>query len=155
MTNQLDCNDRFEWTTEKEAVVKATYESREPTRIAAASIGCTKEAFIGKARRMGLSKPNAVRIAERAVQPRPTPRDTWQVNQQKIRRGLIGLPPPRDMTIAPPTAPGAVAVQLHERTGCCFPVNNGKPYLFCNEATEAGSYCTFHKDLMFTCGKRV
>lgn len=45
--------------------------------------------------------------------------------------------------------PGSTPVNLFERTGCCFPVNGGGPYLFCDvPLADHGSYCAAHKPYM-------
>jgi transposase-like protein len=39
-------------------------------------------------------------------------------------------------------------VGLFKRTGCCFPINNGRPYLYCNnpgQCYDESVYCDFHK----------
>lgn len=54
-------------------------------------------------------------------------------------------PQPRKHIEHPPMAP----VTLWERTGCCFPTNDGSPFLFCNnELHFSTSYCLFHGNLM-------
>lgn len=62
------------------------------------------------------------------------------------RPGKFPTPPqPRRHVEHPPMTP----VRLLERTGCCFPVNDGGPYLFCNNETHfPTSYCLFHGNLM-------
>lgn len=45
--------------------------------------------------------------------------------------------------------PGSVPVTLFERTGCCFPVNEGGMYLFCDMPLHGHkSYCTAHLPYM-------
>lgn len=46
-------------------------------------------------------------------------------------------------------APNAVPVDLIERTGCCYPVTDHKPHMFCNAETESGDYCKFHRAVMY------
>lgn len=54
-------------------------------------------------------------------------------------------PHPRQRIQHPPMTP----VTLLERTGCCFPVNDGRPFLFCDNAKhDRSSYCLFHGNLM-------
>ena len=60
------------------------------------------------------------------------------------RKGIVT--PPRFFAIL--DAPNAVPVPLMERTGCCYPVTEHKPHLFCNAETD-GSYCEFHRSLMY------
>jgi len=57
------------------------------------------------------------------------------------RRPKLATPPSFPKT---PHPEGMKPVQLHERKGCCFPVNDGGPFLFCNQPTDDHSYCAHH-----------
>lgn len=47
-----------------------------------------------------------------------------------------------------PEPPPMRPVDLFARTGCCFPVNDGGPFLFCNNSKERGDYCSYHHQVM-------
>ena len=41
--------------------------------------------------------------------------------------------------------PGSSPTDLDHRTGCCWPIGPGKPFLYCNEpADDTERYCSIH-----------
>lgn len=107
-------------------------------RAAAVELGTTKSA-IGKMiwrmqqRGIVINRPVPVLKVKAVKEPRPP--------RSKIRTA----PQPRRHIEHPPMTP----VSLFERTGCCFPTNDGGPFLFCNNGVHfPASYCEFHGNLM-------
>lgn len=60
-----------------------------------------------------------------------------------------GYRPRRDPTVTIPP-PDTVFATLELRTGCAWPVNDGKPFLFCDAPTEGSPYCPHHRQRMYT-----
>lgn len=64
----------------------------------------------------------------------------------RVDRPYASLTP---KTYGNPKHPPMTPVTLFERTGCAFPINDGRPFLFCNnEVHSPTSYCEFHGKLM-------
>lgn len=114
----------------------------------AAAIGTTRKAITGKRQRLGLPPrdPNInakVGANARWIKERDAgnPVNKWlpKVTQPWRYKRLAG---------AELLAPDSNPVPLEYRMGCCFPINDGGPFLFCNAPTSA-DYCEFHKTMMF------
>lgn len=72
-----------------------------------------------------------------------------QPRKPKKPRLLQAKPAP--VKIVPIAAPIFQSVTLDRRTGCCFPLNDGGPFLFCNapgDARGASLYCEYHWQAM-------
>lgn len=121
--------------------LKSLIESGHSNQEAAEALGTTKGAvgkLIYRMRKDGvvINRPLPV-VKAKAPKPAKKP---W------VRSTKPTPPQPRQRIKHPPMTP----VGLLERTGCCFPVNDGKPFLFCDNAKhERSSYCLFHGNLMF------
>lgn len=109
------------------------------TNQAAADVLGTSKSAIGKMlwrmqkRGIVINRPVPVFKAKAVKKPRPP--------RSKVRTA----PQPRRRIEHPPMTP----VSLFERSGCAFPVNDGGPFLFCNnDKHDRSSYCEFHGNLM-------
>lgn len=112
---------------------------------------CSVGGMFHRMRAAGLIPPEV--LARAAIPPkantgkgrgnRNRPRTAYNL---LYRPGKFPTPPqPRRHVNHPPMTP----VTLWERTGCCFPTNEGGPYLFCdNPQRHPTSYCEFHGNLM-------
>lgn len=125
------------WTEDRVSRLKELWGSGKTAAQIAEELGdVTRNAVIGKANRLGLSKPGRPRTAKpkpqmnrtvnRPIQPRP------QMKEE--------LPPE---PLAPPPPPGA----LPQHRRCQFPI--GHPgeddFHFCDHETEQGKpYCAYH-----------
>ena len=127
--------------------------------------GCTRNMVAGKITRLGLMKSHNHNTAR-------------EVRLQRTRRGLACTPKPPTPTpttsrvdktpLPPPPAPevtvlapevtanvkrtpvGSVTLLERGPDQCCFPVNDGGPFLFCGAPKKAGSpYCKRHYKLMY------
>jgi len=118
--------------------LKSLIEQGYTNQAAAIALGSTKSA-VGKMlwrmqqRGIVVNRPVPVLKIKTIKEPRPP--------RSKMRTA----PQPRKHIEHPPMTP----VTLQERAGCCFPVNDGGPYLFCdNPKHDRSSYCEFHGNLM-------
>ena len=137
--------ERDEFTQERRAQLKALIEQGLTNKAAGAVMGISKSSVSGMLDRM---------IKSGMAVNRP-PKPVKAVNKSRVFKAKIRwrerhakgpqLPRPRQHIDHPPMTP----VGLLERTGCCFPVNDGGPFLFCNNSKrEQSSYCLFHGNLM-------
>ena len=115
----------------------------------------TKNACIGKGRRMGLkqrrksywpvnptiSKPRAAAKPK----PRPRPRKTYpNPPQEKIPPVLPGW------EVVLPATTGRLAIHQLERDDCRYPFGDRAPYTFCGATTvNHASWCAEHARLVF------
>ena len=116
----------------------------------AAALGMTERAVAAKRKRLGLYSDRK-RAAEIA-------------NATKFRLGMIGkkkVKEPRpvkhksesaawlasvsDGRSNPFPKPQTTPVELHDVTGCKWPVNDGGPFLFCNAPKDNHNYCDHHR----------
>lgn len=127
-------NVRTYWNEERVATLKALLAAGMSRSQAAAEMGSTKNAvtsIIDRLRQQG-----------EVIKCRPP---SIQVTQRRRPSGIRTAPRPPQVINHPPMTP----VSLFERTGCCFPVNDGGPFLFCNNGVHfPTSYCEFHGNLM-------
>jgi hypothetical protein len=99
----------------------------------------TKNACIGKARRLGLPMRKTPQRERKRVKPaEPAILDTprlavWSVSEPPVRR-----------------ANGHLTLFELERTSCRYPFGDRVPYLFCGKPIrEATSYCPFHCGVVY------
>jgi len=126
------------WTDDRVKELSILWAEGFTARQIEARLGApSRNAVLGKAHRLGLP----ARPKPEPKKPKPKGKNIY-FGTGFHRRPKLATPPsmPKPVPLPPVVKP----VPLHERTGCCFPVNNGKPYLFCNEPTEAHSYCAYH-----------
>lgn len=126
------------WTEERVVKLKELWGSGMTAAQIADELGdVTRNAVIGKANRLGLSKPGR----PRAVKPKPSPR------RQIVARPAQPAQPERDEMpeepLSPPPPPGA----LPQHRRCQFPI--GHPgeddFHFCDHETVSGKpYCSYH-----------
>lgn len=114
----------------------------------------TRNCVIGKLNRLGIKSKD--RPAHE--QPREKFRAERVPHVNKITLPPIAKPsdqyrwgfrPRAEPTVSIP-APTTAHVTLMERTGCAWPTNDGRPYLFCDASTDGhGSYCPHHRERMY------
>lgn len=124
------------WTPDKVEELRRIWLDYSASEIGA-MLGFTKKSVDHKARNLGLPNKNHVAVARRSAA------------LKLASKGKQGRPVTA-VKVVPP-APNMKPVELHERTGCCFPVNDGGPFLFCNSPGTvhgASIYCDFHKHIM-------
>jgi hypothetical protein len=116
---------------------------------------CTRNMVAGKIGRLGLMRLRGHNGAQQARRQNGK-REPCADRELPSVAVILPLPP-----IAPPPAPRikpdaglpeAVPVTLLERRAdqCCYPVNDGGPYLFCGAPKKKGSsYCEKHHKSMY------
>lgn len=127
------------WNEEKDDILRVSWGQMRTSAIAGAIGGVTRNAVIGRARRLGLAKQApGFRRKLRASDPRP-PKPAAPV---ALRYIAVLDPIPAPM---PPTEPeialvaGVLDLEAHH---CRWPVGSG----FCGCQKAAGSYCQTHND---------
>ena len=115
-----------------------------------AVLGRTRSSVAGRVRRLGLPKKGASHnrhaASVKAAQARwgePRIKKPFSFKQAKPKERK----PPMLLRVV--SVPDSKPVPLQERTGCCYPTTTESPHLFCNERTEGGSYCNFHRAVMY------
>ena len=113
-----------------------------------AAVGVTRNAISGRVNRLKLvPRPQdcAGKAAKRwANTERPVKAKPMTLKPMNWRKGKPT--PPKFFAVL--DAPKSNPVSLIERTGCCYPVTEAKPHLFCN-ADADGDYCKFHRAIMY------
>lgn len=111
----------------------------------------TRNAVIGKLHRLGVATKEKLA----PEQPREKHRPVRAPHVNNITLPPIGKPNPayrwgftprRDPVVSIP-APVTEHVTLMERTGCCWPMNDGRPFRFCNHTRDEpnSDYCAHHR----------
>lgn len=143
--------DSWTWTAENVQLLRTEWAAGKSSGVIAASLGITRNAVIGKISRLHLARrttldtrtcgrPRKSRAGVPVLRRKPA---KARPNPFGGRSYTIKYP---KAPVAPPDGPGAT---LQNRTGCCFPINDGNPYLFCDATTENGSYCEYHRQAMY------
>lgn len=131
------------WSENEEVQVKrraltALIEAGATNKAAGLALGIGKSAVSGILHRMekqGIIVVRPPKPVKAKAPKKPVQFRSWKPTP----------PQPRRRIEHPPMAP----VTLLERTGCAFPINDGGPFLFCNnELHFPTSYCLFHGSLM-------
>lgn len=132
------------WTPDMDAALRHHYEAGKTFAEIGPLLDKTRSAIAARVHRLGLPKRGAAFSANKRWQ-----RDDRPAREVRGRPSLKGVRQ-KPMRIECKEAPGSVPVVLWERSGCCYPTNEGGPYLFCNEPVQAkASYCEFHRRRMF------
>ena len=139
----------IEWTDERIAELKKRHLGGDSFRTIAMDWGCTRNALIGKSRRLGLAKR------------RPTPkRMKVPISTAKIRPKIVRPLSPEilakralraeRMNATPPDARNISLAELDPHD-CRWPTDGeGIATVFCAARTEAsGSYCAFHARIAY------
>ena len=142
------------WTEEAVSTLTTAWKAGKSSGIIAREMRTTRNTIIGKVHRLGLAGRTTLDSMLRTGRP-PIPN---KPPRQRTRPGTIKKqgPAPQESFARYPKAPAAILsppegqhVTLIDRTGCCFPMNEGGPFLFCNAELHEGSYCEFHHAAMF------
>lgn len=114
----------------------------------------TKNSVIGKAQRLKLPQ----RVPGRSIRSYDNSRRAMKAALRPQKRKLkpfqrfYDVSPRVRYPQAPVDAPTGPGVTLEKRTGCCFPTNDGRPFLFCDAPGKAygeSVYCDFHINAMY------
>lgn len=121
----------------------------------------SRNSVIGKAHRLGIGGKEKMVLE----QPREKHRPVRAPHVNKITLPPISKPDPkyrwgftprREPVVSIP-APVTEHVTLEHRTGCCWPTNDGKPFLYCNAPTklngDQSGYCPHHEQRMYSQGR--
>lgn len=137
------------WTMERLDTLRAMWADGKTCLQIAAALKTSRSAIAGKVRRLKLDRRTPAHSAkvrwENAPRaPRPKTGGFRLIDRTKPYHRT------EPVHCAPVEAPRAIPVHLLERTGCCYPVTEAKPHLFCNAAIEDdASYCDFHHSVMY------
>lgn len=167
-------HDLFDWTDETIARLKALYADGLSASAIAADLGCgSRNAIIGKARRLGLSSPKTPRSTRHAMPkverekivkpPRMEGRRKAKPNPSLIAAKIATLPKvkayaepaPAAVLRMPADAPrGAVAAVMGRGSNQCgFPIGDPRNADFrfcCAEVEQEGAiYCPTHQAIVF------
>ena len=137
------------WPEAKTDILRALWASGVTCAQIGKTMGITRNAVIGKVHRlkMQLRRVSPVKRATPTTKhARKAPPSLPTIMAHKAPR----LPKPRPEPIPAPV--GMAGVGLFDRTGCAYPINDGPGFLFCNHVTGGGSYCQYHKQIMYTPG---
>jgi GcrA cell cycle regulator len=144
-----------EWADSSTARLRVLWAEGAGTRQIGAELGISKNAVIGKARRLGLDprpNPKGVRPGQPlpAPRPRPTPyRPVVRLEPQQ--KCAMGRRPPAPPPPAPPQPPAAPQSDVRR---CQWPVTHDKPWRFCGEPTAPGRpYCAAHTRIAYIPGR--
>lgn len=157
----------MEWSNQTILRLRALWAEGYSTTEIGRRLGCSKNAAIGKARRLGLpERPSPIRRGGERKAPTPYVRRTpvptlpplasdaapvvatpiaWPASLAAVAPAIAGVAvlPVRTSLPAPqpvqaPPVPGKVP-------HCLWPMNDGRPWRFCGDPTKAGSvYCGTH-----------
>lgn len=133
----------MDWTADKIEMLRQLWSSGDTTAQIGAKLGCSKNAVIGKAKRVGLvHRPNPVRRRGEATREKTlTPR------MQRPKVTLITS----HKAAEPAVNPIAPAVQIRRlrraQPPCCWPLGEpgARDFRFCEALCEQGRhYCANH-----------
>lgn len=119
------------WSDQEVETLETMWAENSSVQAIAIAVGRTVKAVKNKSAHLGLK-------------PRNLPRHATVARQKPVYSA------PRPVVCEVTCSP----VTLERRTGCCFPTNNGGPYLFCNNAGKVQSrsgesiYCDGHWQFM-------
>lgn len=110
-------------------------------------LAITRNAVIGKARRLALMSRKPIRkVPKRVTRPRPPA-------PERASTTVNGVPMQMPIEPVPPPADAALGSLLSLRAGmCCFPVGDPKAagFGFCGAASKPGSpYCAWHHGIAY------
>jgi GcrA cell cycle regulator len=133
------------WTAERDAKLTALWTAGTTTNAIGAAMSITKNAAIGRARRLDLpprpspiKRPGTASPAAGSV-PKPQP-----VRPRAVAPARVPVP-------APPPVEAPVVFRDPPQTTCQYPLNDGQPWQFCQENALPGqSWCPVHRIRVFT-----
>lgn len=170
---QEDIEKPFSWDKDKESQLRKLWNSGDMSAsVIGAEMGITRNAVIGKAKRMNLRKkdPNEIVFGKMSKQPRPIANSPTIKKETRVKRekpatapekgalrfvfGPHRIPVPKDprplRKMAWEALPGSMPVDLMKRTGCAWPISNGETHLYCNLSKDGkGPYCSEHAALAY------
>lgn len=144
-------NDNTTWTDERiEKLKKYWADGLSAGQIAARLSGVSRNAVIGKARRIGLA------IHVNAVVDRERKPAAPKVSKEKMRVKTVS-PVPLPVEEPPPivasvVAPRSLCLTLMELEShhCRWPYGERAPFTFCGHGVESGDvYCTYHSRIAY------
>jgi len=133
----------FNWTAEAVSVLSAAWLAKEPASVIADKLGASRNAIIGKARRIGL--PQHAHAYRRGVN------SLAKGERPKIqRRDRFRIPKVADEPLPAVVAPDPLNISFMdlEAHHCRYSVTESSPHFFCGHSVqEDSSYCAFHHEL--------
>lgn len=152
----------FQWTESVEANLRDLWAQGMPTRAIAAKIGCSKNAVVGKARRLGLKprgncikpyRPGTKRPSRAKGAVKFSPVKQRMVRVDKIEPAVTEPPQPGRPTVSGRRGPAPVAAQNGgSREPCRYPFGDPKApgFRFCDDPGIPGKpYCEAHMALCY------
>jgi len=136
----MDHRNNFQiegWTPPRIALLRRLWGTMTCAQVAREiGHGCTRNAVIGKAGRLGLS----ARKRERPKPPPPMP---------PRPRPMPAPPPPTPMPSRPPDVSPCAVHLLELRAGQCRWVIDEAAFLYCGDLCDHGSYCPHHARISY------
>jgi hypothetical protein len=143
---------RFVWTDEITAELKRVLQAGMTAEKASKAVGCTRNAAISKARRMGFPLKSGLNGGEwRQVEPPKRPRRVHKAKSDPISPKSTAPDNPRLVTLrtVPLQADPVPLVELCA-CGCRWPLDGEHEGLFCNAVQDdERPYCKAHSSLAF------
>jgi GcrA cell cycle regulator len=147
----------FEWTDEAVAFLRDMLDAKRTFREIAGELGCTRNAAIGKANRLGLSgtsiKPGPHWAGKTLPISLPKPKRVRARPQPSTPAAVIAFPIKRAEPPAPFSEGEGVELMALERKHCRWPLGAKMQVStrFCGHDKRAGSsYCDHHHRLSYT-----
>jgi GcrA cell cycle regulator len=138
-----------EWGDEATERLRALWLAGATTRVIGAELGVSRNAVVGKARRLDLPprpNPKGIRPGGQLPPPRPRPqpvRPPHQPLEPQQRASLAGRPPAPPAT--PPAPPHPPPAPPAYSGTCMYPTSDGRPWTFCGAPCAPGRvYCAEH-----------
>jgi hypothetical protein len=142
------------WTEDRIGTLKRMFADGEAFSVIGNELGISRNAAIGKARRLGLPARGQgvnpiVRKNRSPKNRRPTTlagREAARARPKPAPVVALSPPPPAPILVAPP--PRNLTVMELELDDCRWPITDHPPHLFCgNLRAPALRYCPFHARL--------
>jgi GcrA cell cycle regulator len=159
----------FEWTDAAIERLRELWAEGLPTLAIGRAMGISKNAVVGRARRLRLPpRPSPIKGASvRPPKPPRAPRDTLPplpsivIPTERYTAGGRAIPlsagrgshnrePSRAATLADVAAAGPQVRRIGPVRECSWVTTAGRPWAYCNAPTEPGcSYCTEHAAMAY------
>jgi hypothetical protein len=151
------------FTAKELETIKTMWEQGHSGSVIGAALKRSRCSILGKLARLGIKGRRAAVQIQRATkvpkaeakETRHKGADAYRIlhairTRQEVATRIAAVAPklPKSRIV-----PGSKPVTLFERTGCCFPVNEGGPFLFCDQPLHGRVlYCDAHLGCMTAAG---
>jgi GcrA cell cycle regulator len=140
-----------EWADETTERLRAMWLAGATTRVIGAELGVSRNAVVGKARRLDLPprpNPKGVRRGGELPPPRPRPQPSPpRPRLEPQQKCAMGRRPPAPPPPAPPQPPAAPPSDVRQ---CMYPISDGRPWRFCGAPCVPNRvYCAEHVALCY------